>query len=152
VSSLACHLYLYGPNDTNIIARPIGYPTLASTATVPAMPTTLPHRDPSTSRKRVSAANTETAMLWAMLFVALQLALVTGVVPAALVLPTLAVLLVLTGVFLGVYRLLAGRSHSTVSEALTDVAGALVLLGFAAAILSDKAEAVAALGALHGAP
>ena len=69
-------------------------------------------------------------------------------VPTPLILPALSVCMVLAGFILAATLYLSGSRLTSTLSASWEVACALVFLGFAAGILSDATEAVAALDAL----
>ncbi len=73
------------------------------------------------------------------------LPLVHLAMPPALALPAISLLLVLAGFVVGAYAYWTGRTSEDHRLGAKDVAGALVLLGFAAALLSDAELALAAL-------
>jgi len=83
-------------------------------------------------------------------FVALAFSVLTGVLPALLVLPAMSVIVVLSGLSLGVWALSMGRLRGLPNEPVLDIAGILVLFGFATAIICDKTEALRLLAALPG--
>lgn len=119
------------------------------------MPTTLPKNDRSGQRlARRGASNERTSLertaIAASLIGALMLAIVTGTVPTLLVMPAFGIALVLTGSAIGVHALMAGRALGRSRQPGIDVAGILVLFGFAAAMLSDKAEAMQLLCEIMG--
>ena len=65
--------------------------------------------------------------------------------PMALVLPALSIVMVVSGFAIAAILYLAGCRMSTGFSPAWEVVGALVFLGFAAAILSDSREALALL-------
>jgi hypothetical protein len=81
-------------------------------------------------------------MILASLVAACALVVVTATVPAPLVLPALGLALVLCGAGVGIHALATRGAPGLSKQWLLDVAGILVLFGFAAAILSDKSEAL----------
>lgn len=83
---------------------------------------------------------------WTVLAVAIAatLAVIGVYVPAPLVLPAASVLLVGTG-----FAIAAAAGVMRLSGLAWDVAGALVFLGIAAALMADDAEALALLGQLE---
>ena len=123
------------------------------------MPTTLPNNNPANNNpggyRRKSARPSESiaserSLLGATLFVAMAFAVVSGAFPAPLVLPAMSALVVLSGLTLGGWALLIRRYRGLQDDRMLDVAGVLVLFGFAAAIVCDKSEALRLLGALPG--
>jgi len=70
-------------------------------------------------------------------------------VPVALVLITLSVIMVLTGLALAAVLFLAGSRPTRALAAPWEIAASLVFLGVAAGILSNGTEAVALLDAMH---
>jgi hypothetical protein len=84
-----------------------------------------------------------------MVAIILALPLVCLAVPPELALPTVSVLLLVTGFGVAGGAYLAG--HQAVPDRIgaRDVAGSLVLLGFAAALLSEDEQALALLERLH---
>jgi hypothetical protein len=118
------------------------------------MPTTLPERNSPRYRRPSAGEASQRGLLGASLFVALAFSVVTGVLPAQLVLPAMSVIVVLSGLLVGVWALLVHPRmvHPRKPDnSLLDIAGVLVLFGFAAAILCDKSEAIRLLSALPGA-
>jgi len=93
----------------------------------------------------------EKSTLLASLIMASTLAAASGAVPAQLLLPAVGLFLVLTGATVGMYGIVAGHRRGSSNQVLLDVAGILVLFGFAAAIMSDKTEALMVLSELAGA-
>ncbi len=93
----------------------------------------------------------EKSTLLASLVMASTLAAASVAVPAQLVLTAVGLLLVLTGAAVGMYGIVAGRRRGSSNQVPLDVAGILVLFGFAAAIMSDKSEAMMMLSELAGA-
>ena len=75
--------------------------------------------------------------------VVVTLPLMYAAVPPALVLPAISALLLLTGFGVAAFASWAGRAPDAERLGPRDVAGALVLLGFAAALLSDAEVALA---------
>jgi len=71
------------------------------------------------------------------------------VMPAALVLPAIGLLLLFAGFGIAACVHLAGVAVERGRLGAQDIAGALVLLGFAAVLLSDSEQALAALDQLH---
>ena len=71
------------------------------------------------------------------------------VVPPALVLPAIGLLLLLAGFAIAACARSGGRAVERERLGAKDIAGALVLLGFAAVLLSDAEQALAALDQLH---
>jgi hypothetical protein len=84
---------------------------------------------------------------WLLALVAIvsMLPLVHLAMPPALALPAISLLLVLAGFVIGACAYWTGRTPEDHRFGPKDVAGALVLLGFAAALLSDSELALAAL-------
>jgi hypothetical protein len=78
-----------------------------------------------------------------------MLPLAYQVVPPALVLPAIGLLLLLAGFGIAACARLTGAVVERERLGAKDVAGALVLLGFAAVLLSDAEQALAALDQLH---
>lgn len=70
-------------------------------------------------------------------------------VPPALALPSISLLLLLAGFGVAACAHFTGRAAEPERLGPKDIAGALVLLGFAAALLSDAEQALAALDQLH---
>ena len=114
------------------------------------MPTTLPRKNPGGYRRQSAGVAAERGLLGATLLVALVFSLVTGVLPAELVLPAVSIIVVVSGLLLGAGTLLIGRLRAPLNDGLLHIAGVLVLFGFAAAIVCDKTEALRLLGALPG--
>jgi hypothetical protein len=71
------------------------------------------------------------------------------VVPPALVLPAVGLLLLLAGFGIAACTRLTGAAVERERLGAQDIAGAFVLLGFAAVLLSDAEQALAALDQLH---
>ena len=71
------------------------------------------------------------------------------VVPPALVLPAISLALLIAGFGIAAYAFLTGAADPPDRLGAKDIAGALVLLGFAAVLLSDAEQALAALDRLH---
>lgn len=80
-----------------------------------------------------------------MLAVPALLTVMTGAVPAALVLPALSIVLVLLGIAVAVW----GRLRRSCRPALTDLVGALLLLGFGASMMADVPDALRTLSELQ---
>jgi hypothetical protein len=99
---------------------------------------------------RISPAN-ERHSPWLLPFAATvsMLPLAYLVIPPALVLPAIGLLLVLAGFAIAACAHLAGASVEPERLGAKDIAGALVLLGFVAVLLSDAEQALAALDQLH---
>ena len=118
---------------------------------VNGMPTTLPKKTNTGGYRRPSSSvASERGLLGATLFVALAFSVVTGVLPAQLVLPAMSVIVVLSGLLVGVWALLTRRYGGLQDDRMLDIAGILVLFGFATAIVCDKSEALRLLAALPG--
>lgn len=114
------------------------------------MPTTLPNKIPGGYRRPSASVAFELGLIGATLFVALAFSMVTGVLPAQLVLPAMSVIVVLSGLLVGVGALLIRRYRGLPDDRMLDIAGVLVLFGFATAIVCDKSEALRLLAALPG--
>lgn len=112
------------------------------------MPTTLPNNNRGGYRRQSAGVAIESGLLAASLLVAFAFCVTTSVLPADLVLPALSVIVVVSGLLLGAFTLLRGRSRGHQSVGMLDVAGVLVLFGFATAIICDKTEALSLLAAL----
>ena len=118
---------------------------------VNGMPTTLPKKTNTGGYRRPSASVAfELGLIGATLFVALAFSMVTGVLPAQLVLPAISVVVMLSGLLVGVWALLIRRYRGLLDDRTLDTAGVLVMFGFAAAIICDKSEALRLLAALQG--
>ena len=91
------------------------------------------------------------AVAWTALVVviAAALAVIGAYVPSALVLPTASVLLAGTGFALAAATWLARLGTGRGPTFAWDLAGALVFLGIAAALITDDKEALALLGQLE---
>jgi hypothetical protein len=114
------------------------------------MPTTLPRKNSGGHRRQSTGVAAERGLLGATLLVALVFSLVTGVLPAELVLPAVSIIVLVSGLLLGAGMLLIGRQRAPLNDGLLDIAGVLVFFGFAAAIVCDKTEALRLFGALPG--
>lgn len=114
------------------------------------MPTTLPKKNPGGYRRQSAGVATESGLLVATLFVALAFSVTTSALPAQLVLPAMSVIVVLSGLLVGACTLVISRHRERSNDRMLDIAGVLVLFGFAAAIVCDKTEALRLLVALPG--
>jgi hypothetical protein len=83
--------------------------------------------------------------LLALAAIVATLPLVHLALPPALALPAISLLLVLAGFAIAAYAYWTGRTPEDHRLGAKDVAGALVMLGFAAALLSDAELTLAAL-------
>jgi hypothetical protein len=113
------------------------------------MPTSLPRKSPGGYRRQSAGGASEPGLLGATLFVALVFSVMTSALPAQLVLPAMSVIVVLSGLLVGAWTLLISL-HRLPNERMLDIAGVLVLFGFATAIVCDKAEALRLLAVLPG--
>ncbi|MDX2203030.1 MAG: hypothetical protein NW223_09780 [Hyphomicrobiaceae bacterium] len=111
------------------------------------MPTTLPKKPPVASRHPRTRPDHENDWLGASLLVALVLSALTLVLPPGLVLPALSGVLIVSGLALGACAPVLERSPGGARERMRDMAGVLVLFGFATAIICDKTEALRLLSA-----
>lgn len=109
------------------------------------MPTSLPERDPGATGSRKRESFTERTWLGWTLLVPLTLVVLTAKLPPELVLPALSIILVITGLALAALTLLLGGEWAQTR----DIAGAIVLAGFAASMLADVPEALRALADLE---
>jgi hypothetical protein len=82
--------------------------------------------------------------------VVLAFSVMTAALPAQLVLPAMSVIVVLSGLLVGAWAHLISRHRGLANDQMLDIAGVLVLFGFAAAIVCDKTEALRVLAALPG--
>lgn len=114
------------------------------------MPTTLPKRIPGRNHRTRAVVAPEFGLRGATLFVALAFSVLTGMLPAQLVLPAMSVIVVLSGLLMGAWALLISRYRGLSNHQMIDIAGVLVLFGFATAIACDKTEALRLLAALPG--
>ena len=112
------------------------------------MPTTLPKRIPGRNRRTSAEVASESGLLGATLFLALTFSVLTGVLPAELVLPALSVIVVVCGLLMGAWARLISWNSGLPNDQMMDIAGVLVLIGFATAIVCDKTEALRLLAAL----
>lgn len=87
-------------------------------------------------------------MLGATLFITLVFCVVISVLPLALVLPALGLVVVLSGVMLGIYVQVTSRLGIRSAPGLEDIAGVLCLFGFAALIICDRTAALHDLAVL----
>jgi len=118
---------------------------------VNSIPTTLPKKTNTGGYRRPSSSEaSERGLLGATLSVALAFSVVTGVLPAQFVLPAMSVIVFLSGLLMGVGALLIRRYRGLPNDCMLDIAGVLVLFGFATAIICDKSEALRLLAALPG--
>jgi hypothetical protein len=99
---------------------------------------------------RISPA-TEGRSPWLLPFAAIvsMLPLAHLVVPPALVLPAIGLLLLLAGFAIAACARSTAAAVEPERVGAQDIAGALVLLGFAALLLSDSEQALAVLDQLH---
>lgn len=109
------------------------------------MPTSLPERDPGATSGRKRESLTERTWLGWTLVVPLTLAVLTARLPPELVLPALSIMLVVTGLSLNAMTALLGAHWAQIR----DIAGAIMLAGFAASMLADVPEALRALADLE---
>lgn len=112
------------------------------------MPTTLPKKYSGVYRRQPASVASESGFLGANLFVALAFSVMTCTLPAQLVLPAMSFIVVLSGLLVGAWALLISRHRGQPNDRMLDLAGVLVLFGFAAAIVCDKTEALRLLAAL----
>jgi hypothetical protein len=70
--------------------------------------------------------------------------------PPPLVLTAWGLIIVLSGVMVGIYAQVASRLHNRSATGLQDIAGVLCLFGFAALILCDRTEVLQNLAVLTG--
>jgi hypothetical protein len=110
------------------------------------MPTTLPKRKSGEPRRHTPASERE--LLGATVFVAIALCVATALLPAQLVLPALSIIVIMSGVVLGAWALTMIRLNKLPNDRMLDIAGVLVLFGFAVAIICDKAELLRLLSGL----
>lgn len=109
------------------------------------MPTSLPQHDPGSDGARKLSRPSERGFQYWTLAVPAALAVLTGVVPAALVLPALSIVLVLLGGAVTGW----GWVRQSMSPTQMDLAGALLLVGFGASMLADMPEALKSLAELQ---
>lgn len=112
------------------------------------MPTTLPNKKPGGYHRQSAGAAIESGLLVATLLVALAFCIATSLLPAQLVLPALSLIVLICGLMLGAAALVARSLRGHANERMLDIAGVLVLFGFAVAIICDKSEAVRLLSGL----
>ena len=114
------------------------------------MPTTLPKKKSGDFGLRSEGASSENGLLWASVFLALVFSISTAVLPAESVLPVVAIVVILSGMVVGASAKVVARSQGFACERLLDIAGVLVLFGFAAAMISDKSDALRLLAGIPG--
>jgi hypothetical protein len=71
-----------------------------------------------------------------------------SVFPPPLVLPAWGLIIVLSGVLVGIYAQVTSRPHNRSATGLQDIAGVLCLFGFAALIICDRTAALHNLAVL----
>jgi hypothetical protein len=109
----------------------------------------MPRPDRSVGRRALPAAQADSRWLVALAAIVLALPIVHLAVPPALVLPAVSLLLLATGFSVAAFAYWAGHTAEADRLGPKDVAGALVLLGFAAALLSDATAALATIEQWH---
>jgi hypothetical protein len=105
----------------------------------------VPQPDRSLGGRALPASQIRSPWLLALAAIISTLPLVHLAMPPTLALPAISLLLVLAGFVIGAYAYWTGRTPEVHRLGPKDVAGALVLLGFAAALLSDTELALTAL-------
>lgn len=114
------------------------------------MPTTLPREKLKRSCHQTADVVSERELLGASVFVALAFCVLTAMLPAEFVLPAVSITVIVSGLVLGAWTLLMSRWRRLPNTRMLDIAGVLVLFGFAAAIVCDKSEALRLLAAVPG--
>jgi hypothetical protein len=140
----------YDPTYTNFLflhSRRRCHPAVTLGAGVP---TTLPKRGSGGYRHRWAPVGSEQRLLGASLFVTVVFCVVMSVFPPPLVLPAWGLIIMLSGVMVGIYAQVASRLHNRSATGLEDIAGVLCLFGFAALILCDRTEVLQNLAVLTG--
>jgi hypothetical protein len=131
---------MYSPTHTNFLflhSRQRCHPAVTVGTGVP---TTLPKRRSGGYRHRWAPVGSEQRLLGASLFIIVALCVVMSVFPPPLVLPALGLVIVLSGVTVGIYAQVASRLQNRSVTGLRDIAGVLCLFGFAALIVCDRTE------------
>jgi hypothetical protein len=105
----------------------------------------VPRPDRSVGRRALPASQAGSRWLLALAATVLAVPVVHLVVPPALALPAISLLLLLAGFAIAAFAYWTGRTADAERLGPKDVAGALVLLGFAAALLSDAESALATI-------
>lgn len=106
------------------------------------MPTSLPKKVQGDFHRHSQALPSQQGLLEATLFVAAVFSLLTAGLPAPFVLPALSLVIVVCGLLLGASALAMNRLCGFRHARIMEVAGVLVLFGFAAAIVCDEADAL----------
>lgn len=106
------------------------------------MPTSLPKKFRGGFRRQTEPVSSQRGLLEASVFVAVAFCALTMILPASFVLPALSLVIVLSGLVLGASALAMNHFQGLRHARLMEIAGVLVLFGFAAAIVCDNADAV----------
>jgi hypothetical protein len=109
----------------------------------------VPEPDRSVGGRALPVSQVRSPWLLALAAIVSTLALVHLALPPALALAAISLLLVLAGFAIGACAYWTDRAPEDHRLGAKDVAGALVLLGFAAALLSDAELVLAALDEWH---